>query len=85
MINHTDAENEKEAEMQIGYPTDVKHVAHIGLDGQSVNCPSPVISDTFCVNNFHQSDRDTCSITCPGRETSSTQIRIGTFNSWGRG
>ncbi|XP_044494835.1 LOW QUALITY PROTEIN: CRIB domain-containing protein RIC7-like [Mangifera indica] len=28
-------ENEKEAEMQIGYPTDVKHVAHIGLDGQS--------------------------------------------------
>ncbi|KAJ0110588.1 hypothetical protein Patl1_01741 [Pistacia atlantica] len=33
-------ENEKESEMQIGYPTDVKHVAHIGWDGQSVNTPS---------------------------------------------
>ncbi|KAJ1692423.1 hypothetical protein LUZ63_009121 [Rhynchospora breviuscula] len=33
----------KEAEMQIGYPTDVKHVAHIGWDSQnqaSTNGPS---------------------------------------------
>ncbi|KAG1359739.1 CRIB domain-containing protein RIC10 [Cocos nucifera] len=30
----------KEQEMQIGYPTDVKHVAHIGWDGPSVNGPS---------------------------------------------
>ncbi|XP_008789413.2 CRIB domain-containing protein RIC10-like [Phoenix dactylifera] len=30
----------KEQEMQIGYPTDVKHVAHIGWDGPSVNAPS---------------------------------------------
>ncbi|CAA6654337.1 unnamed protein product [Spirodela intermedia] len=30
----------KEQEMQIGYPTDVKHVAHIGWDGPSVNPPS---------------------------------------------
>lgn len=29
------AENEKEPEMQIGLPTDVKHVAHIGWDGPS--------------------------------------------------
>ncbi|KAM7258200.1 hypothetical protein ACFE04_013941 [Oxalis oulophora] len=29
--------NEKEPEMQIGNPTDVKHVAHIGWDGPSVN------------------------------------------------
>ncbi|GMI66425.1 hypothetical protein HRI_000311800 [Hibiscus trionum] len=28
-------ENEKEPEMQIGMPTDVKHVAHIGWDGPS--------------------------------------------------
>ena len=28
--------DEKEPEMQIGYPTDVKHVAHIGWDGPSV-------------------------------------------------
>ncbi|KAF2294918.1 hypothetical protein GH714_027013 [Hevea brasiliensis] len=34
------ADNEKEPEMQIGYPTDVKHVAHIGWDGPSVNSPS---------------------------------------------
>ncbi|XP_059664394.1 CRIB domain-containing protein RIC7-like [Cornus florida] len=33
-------ENEKEPEMQIGYPTDVKHVAHIGWDGPSVDSPS---------------------------------------------
>lgn len=34
------ADNEKEEEMQIGYPTDVKHVAHIGADGPSANTPS---------------------------------------------
>ncbi|XP_042386882.1 CRIB domain-containing protein RIC7-like [Zingiber officinale] len=28
---------EEEEEMQIGHPTDVKHVAHIGCDGQSIN------------------------------------------------
>ena len=33
-------ENEKEQEIQIGVPTDVKHVAHIGWDGPSVNSPS---------------------------------------------
>jgi len=30
----------KEHEMEIGYPTDVKHVAHIGWDSASVNAPS---------------------------------------------
>eukprot|EP01018_Ginkgo_biloba_P021434 Gb_01194 [translate_table: standard] len=30
----------KEHEIEIGYPTDVKHVAHIGWDGPSVNGPS---------------------------------------------
>ncbi|CAN4093220.1 unnamed protein product [Withania somnifera] len=33
-------EEEKEAEMQIGLPTDVKHVAHIGWDGPSFESPS---------------------------------------------
>ncbi|XP_057966056.1 CRIB domain-containing protein RIC7-like [Malania oleifera] len=33
-------DNEKEQEMQIGFPTDVKHVAHIGWDGPSVHSPS---------------------------------------------
>ncbi|XP_058094642.1 CRIB domain-containing protein RIC10 [Magnolia sinica] len=32
--------NIKEPEMQIGFPTDVKHVAHIGWDGPSTNAPS---------------------------------------------
>jgi len=33
-------EEEDDKEMQIGFPTDVKHVAHIGWDGPSVNSPS---------------------------------------------
>ncbi|KAL2945288.1 CRIB domain-containing protein RIC6, partial [Bienertia sinuspersici] len=33
-------EEEEEKEIQIGFPTDVKHVAHIGWDGPSVNSPS---------------------------------------------
>ncbi|EAY87962.1 hypothetical protein OsI_09387 [Oryza sativa Indica Group] len=34
----------KEPEMQIGNPTDVKHVAHIGWDNASVTAPSWVIA-----------------------------------------
>lgn len=30
----------KEHEMEIGYPTDVRHVSHIGWDGSSENAPS---------------------------------------------
>ncbi|KAL1210757.1 CRIB domain-containing protein RIC5 [Cardamine amara subsp. amara] len=33
-------EDEKEPEMQIGQPTDVKHVAHIGWEGPSAATPS---------------------------------------------
>ncbi|KAK8527688.1 hypothetical protein V6N12_054893 [Hibiscus sabdariffa] len=33
-------EDEKEQEMQIGNPTDVKHVAHIGMDGPDASKPS---------------------------------------------
>ncbi|ESQ36533.1 hypothetical protein EUTSA_v10009926mg [Eutrema salsugineum] len=40
-------ENEKEPEMQIGTPTDVKHVAHIGWDGGSVNQNSPSWMNDF--------------------------------------
>ncbi|PWA91126.1 ROP-interactive CRIB motif-containing protein B [Artemisia annua] len=35
-----EADNVKEPEIQIGAPTDVKHVAHIGCDGPSSNAPS---------------------------------------------
>ncbi|XP_030464002.1 CRIB domain-containing protein RIC9-like [Syzygium oleosum] len=33
-------DNKKEQELQIGFPTDVKHVAHIGWEGPSANAPS---------------------------------------------
>ena len=32
-------EEEMEREMEIGYPTDVKHVTHIGLDGSTTTNP----------------------------------------------
>ncbi|KAK1426402.1 hypothetical protein QVD17_15073 [Tagetes erecta] len=35
-----EADNEKEPEIQIGAPTDVKHVAHIGCDGPSSSAPT---------------------------------------------
>ncbi|KAL8162790.1 hypothetical protein V2J09_014279 [Rumex salicifolius] len=38
-------EQEREPEMQIGGPTDVKHVAHIGWDGPTASAPSWM--DTF--------------------------------------
>lgn len=42
---------EKEPEMQIGYPTDVKHVAHIGCDGPLVSSPAWVLSQTHTMNH----------------------------------
>lgn len=45
MQNMVPADEEKEKEMQIGLPTDVKHVAHIGLDGPSAESPSWVYID----------------------------------------
>lgn len=45
MINGSPESEDEEPEMQIGYPTDVKHVAHIGWDGPSVSSnPSWVMS-----------------------------------------
>lgn len=35
--------DEKEEQFQIGLPTDVKHVAHIGSDDPSANAPSWVL------------------------------------------
>lgn len=40
MLEKIVAEDEKEPEMQIGKPTDVKHVAHIGWEGPSATTPS---------------------------------------------
>lgn len=43
--------NCKEPEMQIGFPTDVKHVAHIGWDGPSTTAPSWVSFFFFLLLN----------------------------------
>lgn len=48
-VQITEADNEKEPEIQIGAPTDVKHVAHIGCDGPSSNAPSWVIPNFIIV------------------------------------
>lgn len=42
---------EKGMEMEIGYPTDVKHVTHIGLDG-STTTTNPNIKGWENLNNF---------------------------------
>ncbi|GKF41587.1 CRIB domain-containing protein RIC6-like protein, partial [Tanacetum coccineum] len=34
------ADDEKEQEIVIGQPTDVKHVSHIGYDGPAIESPS---------------------------------------------
>ncbi|XP_033138356.1 CRIB domain-containing protein RIC8 [Brassica rapa] len=49
------AENEKEPEMQIGTPTDVKHVAHIGWDGGSPNQNSPSWMNDFNASGGYSS------------------------------
>lgn len=51
LISDECAENEKQQEMEIGFPTDVKHVAHIGWDGPSVTSPSWVFF--FFLTVFH--------------------------------
>ncbi|KAL1188860.1 CRIB domain-containing protein RIC8 [Cardamine amara subsp. amara] len=48
-------ENEKEPEMQIGTPTDVKHVAHIGWDGGSVNQNAPSWMNDFKASSGYSS------------------------------
>ncbi|KAM3373763.1 CRIB domain-containing protein RIC5-like [Capsicum galapagoense] len=45
-------DEEKEKEIKIGFPTDVKHVAHIGWDGPSTDNPSWVILLSLSSCNF---------------------------------
>lgn len=42
----------KEPEMEIGLPTDVKHVSHIGLEGASANQPSWVCHFSLLVAGY---------------------------------
>ncbi|KAJ8449161.1 hypothetical protein Cgig2_027163 [Carnegiea gigantea] len=39
-ISNIFGEEQEDKEIQIGYPTDVKHVAHIGWDGPSASSPT---------------------------------------------
>lgn len=39
-VAYREEEVEEEKEMEIGYPTDVKHVAHIGWDGSTTTTTS---------------------------------------------
>ncbi|KAI7744459.1 hypothetical protein M8C21_016590 [Ambrosia artemisiifolia] len=67
-----EADNDKEPEIQIGAPTDVKHVAHIGCDGPSSNAPS-------WMNEF-QGSSDTGSSNANG----GTKDSMGTSNRQGK-
>ena len=44
--------------MEIGFPTDVKHVAHIGWDGPSVHSPSWVRFLIVFYYSFESFDKD---------------------------
>ena len=52
-INGDHFADEKEEEIQIGFPTDVKHVAHIGSDDPSANAPSWVLFSFFAIYVSH--------------------------------
>ncbi|KAE8676240.1 CRIB domain-containing protein RIC7 [Hibiscus syriacus] len=66
-------ENEKEPEMQIGLPTDVKHVAHIGWDG-----PSAVKSAPSWMNEFKSSPANNCEAReeDPRRSVSQDEVNV---------
>jgi hypothetical protein len=54
----------KEREMEIGYPTDVKHVAHVGWDGPSGNGPSWVWCLYRLVHNIKHFISFFCFLCC---------------------
>ncbi|PON42660.1 CRIB domain containing protein [Trema orientale] len=65
----------KEREMEIGYPTDVKHVAHIGWDGPSGSAPS-WMSDFKTASDFSATSLGNVS---EGRD--SNPISLSTWSS----
>lgn len=58
----------KEREMEIGYPTDVKHVAHVGLDGRSGSAPSwvrsPLLIPYSCLQVSQDGNAQNCLCMC---------------------
>ncbi|XP_043707375.1 CRIB domain-containing protein RIC10-like [Telopea speciosissima] len=65
----------KEREMEIGHPTDVKHVAHIGWDNQSGNAPG-------WMNEFKtSSDFSAMSLASIGGDTDPSFVPISSWTS----
>lgn len=64
-----------EREMEIGYPTDVKHVAHIGLDSPSGSAPS-WMNEYKTVSEF-----STTSLGSLGEFRDSSSMALSTWSS----
>lgn len=64
----------KEREMEIGYPTDVKHVAHIGLDAASGSAPS-------WMNDFKATSEFSTSIGSLAEFRDSSSMALSTWSS----
>ncbi|KAK4759727.1 hypothetical protein SAY87_022858 [Trapa incisa] len=64
----------KEREMEIGYPTDVKHVAHIGWDGASGNAPR-------WMNEFKSTPNFSTSLATVGDPGGSNSVVPSTWSS----
>ncbi|XP_062089012.1 CRIB domain-containing protein RIC10-like isoform X2 [Humulus lupulus] len=67
----------KEREMEIGYPTDVKHVTHIGWDGPSGSAPS-WMNDFKTASDFSASSLGNIGVS-EGRDSNS--IALSTWSS----
>ncbi|XP_061985264.1 CRIB domain-containing protein RIC5-like [Populus nigra] len=71
--------DEKEQEMQIGFPTDVKHVAHIGCDGPSAtNAPSWMNEfnsppELLCLTSNSKEEEKSLSTDPPAEDTIQTE------------
>ncbi|ANM58656.1 putative CRIB domain-containing protein [Arabidopsis thaliana] len=50
-IRYEEETKEREAEMEIGFPTDVKHLSHIGVDGTMTTFDNT--SSSFPFSGFH--------------------------------
>eukprot|EP00268_Persea_americana_P006516 TRINITY_DN12352_c0_g1_i1.p1 TRINITY_DN12352_c0_g1~~TRINITY_DN12352_c0_g1_i1.p1 ORF type:complete len:119 (+),score=25.94 TRINITY_DN12352_c0_g1_i1:305-661(+) len=67
----------EEHEMEIGYPTDVRHVSHIGSDGTSMNAPS-------WMNDFRTaSDFSSRSISNLGQSRDRNNWEVASWSSQG--
>ncbi|EOA37637.1 hypothetical protein CARUB_v10012107mg [Capsella rubella] len=52
-IRYEEETKERDAEMEIGFPTDVKHLSHIGVDGTMTTFDNSSSSSPFPFAGFH--------------------------------